>query len=239
MNERPAAIISWLSFLIGSASLLLFGAFLFFGSITPLDLGLSRNGALIVDTCLSLLFFIQHSVMIRRSVRAKLRAIVSDDCYGAFFSIASGIALIIVVAFWQELPRPVYAATGAAWWALRALFFLCIAGFFRGVRSLDSFDPYGVARIRRAIRNREQGRSSLSVRGAYRWVRHPLYFLILVMIWSYPEPSADRLLFNGLWSGWILIASRLEERDLVADFGDAYLRYRKKVPMIIPWKIPR
>ncbi len=50
---------------------------------------------------------------------------------------------------------------------------------------------------------------------------------------------ADRLLFNGLWSGWILIACRLEERDLVADFGDAYLCYREKAPVILPWKIPR
>jgi protein-S-isoprenylcysteine O-methyltransferase Ste14 len=59
------------------------------------------------------------------------------------------------------------------------------------------------------------------------------------MFWTYPEPAADRLLFNGLWSGWILIACRLEERDLIADFGDAYILYRKKVPMLIPWKIPR
>ena len=32
------------------------------------------------------------------------------------------------------------------------------------------------------------------VRGPYRWVRHPLYLTTLLMIWSYPDLTADRLL---------------------------------------------
>ncbi len=46
--------------------------------------------------------------------------------------------------------------------------------------------------------------------------------------------SIDRLLFNILWTVWIVVATLLEERDLVDDFGEGYLDYQRKVPMLFP-----
>ena len=47
------------------------------------------------------------------------------------------------------------------------------------------------------------------VRGPYRWVRHPLYAFSLVMIWSGPVFTVDRLLHNALFSIWIVIGAIL------------------------------
>jgi len=74
--------------------------------------------------------------------------------------------------------------------------------------------------------------------GTYRWVRHPMYFVVLLMIWSYPVLTVDRLLFNMLWTIWIVIGTVLEERDLTAKFGDDYREYQRKVPMLFPTRIP-
>ncbi|MCK7479628.1 MAG: hypothetical protein M0C28_21625 [Candidatus Moduliflexus flocculans] len=57
----------------------------------------------------------------------------------------------------------------------------------------------------------------MTITGPYRLVRHPLYLLSIVMIWSCPDLTTDRLLFNLLWTGWIVVGAYLEERDLVAD----------------------
>jgi hypothetical protein len=35
------------------------------------------------------------------------------------------------------------------------------------------------------------------------------------MIWSSPDISADRLLFNLLWTVWIFVGTLLEEMDLI------------------------
>jgi len=35
-------------------------------------------------------------------------------------------------------------------------------------------------------------------------------------------------------TAYILIAIRLEERDLVVAFGDLYIEYRERTPMLIP-----
>jgi protein-S-isoprenylcysteine O-methyltransferase Ste14 len=57
------------------------------------------------------------------------------------------------------------------------------------------------------------------------------------MIWSYPDMTLDRLLFNLLFTIWIVMGTLLEERGLVAAYGEAYRSYRRKVPMLIPWRI--
>jgi protein-S-isoprenylcysteine O-methyltransferase Ste14 len=50
--------------------------------------------------------------------------------------------------------------------------------------------------------------------------------------------SADRLLFNVLWTAWIVAGTVLEEADLTAEFGDAYRAYRRDVPMLLPLPKP-
>jgi len=73
-----------------------------------------------------------------------------------------------------------------------------------------------------------------TVRGPYRWVRHPLYLFCLLMIWAYPHMTMDRVLFNVLFTVWIVVGTVLEERDLVVAFGDSYREYQRKVPMLLP-----
>jgi protein-S-isoprenylcysteine O-methyltransferase Ste14 len=49
-------------------------------------------------------------------------------------------------------------------------------------------------------------------------------------------PNAYNLLFALATTGYILVAVKfLEERDLVAQFGDTYNDYRRRVPMLLPW----
>jgi methanethiol S-methyltransferase len=50
--------------------------------------------------------------------------------------------------------------------------------------------------------------------------------------------SKDRLLLNVLFTIWIVLGARWEERDLTAAFGDAYRTHQRGVPMLIPWRLP-
>ena len=75
----------------------------------------------------------------------------------------------------------------------------------------------------------------LAIRGPYRWVRHPLYSFVLLLIWSCPDLSVDRIMFNVLMTGWIVVGTYLEERDLVDEFGDDYQEYQRRVPMLVPF----
>lgn len=77
--------------------------------------------------------------------------------------------------------------------------------------------------------------------GPFRWVRHPIYLAAIL------ELVGAMLLMNSVWT-WLVFALcfapslaariRLEERAMIAQFGDSYLAYRRTTPAVIPWRGP-
>jgi protein-S-isoprenylcysteine O-methyltransferase Ste14 len=236
--ERVAAwLMLTLSAGLGGVSLVAFAVFLFAGApgVIVLDVGLWGGG--VTNTCLSLLFFVQHSGMVRQSFKRWLARFVPEHSLGAIYSIVSSVILLSVVLAWQESQQVIATATGMLWWTARVLFFLALGGLIWGMLSLKGFDAFGLRPIQCRLRTGTSSSSVFEVRGPYRWVRHPLYACVLLMIWSYPHLTVDRLLFNLLWTVWIVIGTLLEERDLVAEFGGRYRGYQHNVSLLIPHRI--
>ncbi|MEW6071994.1 MAG: isoprenylcysteine carboxylmethyltransferase family protein [Planctomycetota bacterium] len=232
-----AAAVLVVATLVGGGSLLLFALFLWRGSFGVVDLGLEAPWLYLWDALLCAGFFGQHSVMVRRSFQTRWMAGIPAPARGASYAIASGLALFLVVLLWQESPlyhgehdRPVVQIL-AAGWGLAAVIFVWSLAALRT-------DVLGLAPLWGLLRGAAPRPPVLVVRGPYRFVRHPLYLASLLVIWAGPELSADRLLLDILFTGWILVGAKLEERDLEDELGDAYRRYREAVPMLLPWRIP-
>jgi len=232
-----AYMMIWLSLLLGAGSLIAFLVFLLAGSPELLNLNFQGNEVLWWDTGLCFVFFFQHSGMVRKSFRQRLARSLPAEYEGAVYAIASGIALLVLMVLWQKSASPLMAPGGVFRWVFYIGYLLSFAGFFWGANALGVFDPYGLQPILGRLRGKKPRRMPFVVKGPYRWVRHPLYLFMILMIWSCPDLTADRLLFNGLWTIWIVIGSILEERDLVSEFGDLYREYQRKVPMLIPRRI--
>jgi protein-S-isoprenylcysteine O-methyltransferase Ste14 len=226
------------SALLGGVSLLAFGLVLAFGPFEIVPLGLGTGAALSWDAGLSLVFFLQHSVMVRRSFRAWLGRRLPAHAHAAVYSVASGVALLLLVTLWQRTDVVLLTVEGASRWVLRGLFVAAGVVFLWAVRALGAFDTFGLEPIKAHLRGAESPGLPFAVRGPYRWVRHPLYSILLVLIWSSPDLTADRLVFSGLFTVWILVGAHLEERDLVREFGVRYRAYQRLVPMLVPWRIP-
>jgi len=211
-----------------------FLGFLLAGSPEIVSLGMGAKEALWWDAALCMAFFIQHSVMVRKPFRRGLVRFVPDEYAAAVYAISSGIVVLAMMAFWQKSGETLVVLRAPFRWLLHVTYFLSLAGFFWGTRALGVFDPFGIRPILGRLRAVSPKGVSFIVKGPYRLVRHPLYLCMILMIWSCPDLTRDRLLFNVFWTGWIVIASMLEERDLVAEFGDAYLEYQSRVGMLIP-----
>jgi len=227
-----------LALVSGYASLLLLVAFLHVGSFQFVALGFSPIATLAWDAVLSAAFFLQHSGMVRRSFQQRLGRFVPDPFHGLVYTVASAATLLVCLLLWQSSGEPLVRLTGAAGWALRAVFLLTIAGFGWGIGALGSIDTFGIKPVLALLKGTKPRNPPMVIRGPYRWVRHPLYFFAILLFWSCPVVTSDRLLFNVLWTTWVVLATKLEERDLVSQFGDSYVQYQNDVPMILPWRMP-
>lgn len=234
MSVMVDKILLKLTPILGWGSLILFVVCLSGGSLNIVKLDLTAGNATALNVILSLAFFIQHSGMIRKSFRNRTARFIDEKYNGVLFSIVSSLTLIAFAVLWQDSGILAASVEGPARLLLRAALIVSLFGFYWGVRSLGAFDAFGIGSLRRSLSGKTGKPARFRVVGPYRWVRHPLYFFILVMIWSCPDLTVDRLIFNALWTAWIVVGAMLEERDLVELFGEEYRHYQLQVPMLIP-----
>jgi len=216
------------------------GSFLVFGRLLrDMGLGLFAFGwpplaAAAFNSLLCLLFFVQHSGMVRRSFRRWSERWVPAWLSRTLYTFASAAALALLCLLWQTIDPAPYRLTGPLSLLLRAVSFLALLCFVWAFVSIEGLDAFGTNDVLARFRRQSRPAVPLAIRGPYRWVRHPFYFLVLVLLWVTPTLSADRLLLNALFTLWIILGTRWEERDLVAQYGDAYRLYQTQVPMLLP-----
>jgi protein-S-isoprenylcysteine O-methyltransferase Ste14 len=234
VQKLIALIILLTAAVVGYASYAAFMVFLYAGSLDWIQLELSEVEKGILNAILCLLFFLQHSGMIRRSFRRWLESFIPAHYQGAIYTLASGACLLVVVAFWQASDTILFEANDLIRGFLRGFFVLSMLGMAWGLLALRSIDIFRLSSILKRSNGKPIHVNHLIIRGPYCWVRHPLYLFMIILFWSAPLLTMDRLLFNTLWTIWVVAATVLEERDLVADFGVAYRDYQVKVPMLVP-----
>ncbi|NIM92763.1 MAG: hypothetical protein GTO18_03490 [Anaerolineales bacterium] len=219
--------------IVGGGGLLVFMVFLFSGPLNLVNLGWETAQILLLDFFLCVVFFIQHSVMARKSFRRRLKQFLPKKFVGSFYAIASGIVVLFLVLLWQETAIQLIEVQGVLRYAMRAVFFFSII-IVLWVMSVGFLPLFRLQTIVNEIQRVEPQPVSLLANGPYRWIRHPLYFSSLLMLWSNPDLTLDRLVLNILFSIWVIVAIKLEEGDLMTKYGDAYQEYRRNVPMLIP-----
>jgi protein-S-isoprenylcysteine O-methyltransferase Ste14 len=190
--------------------------------------------ALAIDFGLVAFFGVVHSVMARARFKRIWTRVVPTAAERSVYVLIAALQLALVFWQWRALPSPtLWSTRGAAALVLVALqglgWTLALASTFL----IDHFELFG---LRQSLgRTATVGRFRTPL--FYRWVRHPLYLGMLIALWSAPTMSAGHALLAALFTGYLLIGVRHEERDLVRTFGEAYRRYQAEVPMLVP--LPR
>jgi protein-S-isoprenylcysteine O-methyltransferase Ste14 len=198
--------------------------------------------ALIVNTALLGLFAVQHSAMARPAFKRWWKAIVPDSVERSTYVIFSSLALVLLFWQWQPMPQPIWSVTDPTGVViLRVVFWAGWALVFLSTFLINHFELFGLRQVWCRLTGKTLPPPAFRTPSLYRHVRHPLYLGFLLAFWSTPIMTMGHLLFAAATTGYILIAIRLEERDLIAIFGDRYRRYREQVSMLIPlpWRRAR
>jgi protein-S-isoprenylcysteine O-methyltransferase Ste14 len=76
---------------------------------------------------------------------------------------------------------------------------------------------------------------SLTFSPWHRWVRHPWYFLSLILIWT--QSMTETWLVSALcMTLYLVLGSRIEERRILRYHPGSYAHYCQIVPGLIPWR---
>jgi methanethiol S-methyltransferase len=194
-----------------------------------------RSTAIAIDVSLLLLFAVQHNVMARPWFKNWWTRYVPRPIERSTFVVAASLILLLLYWQWRPMPEVVWhvdnsIGRGVLW----ALYFAGWSIVFASSFLIDHFELFGLKQVWNYLHGREPAPVPFSERSLYRMVRHPLMFGFILAFWSAPTMTEGRLLFAVVTTLWILIAIRIEERDLVEILGEPYRRYRERTPMLLP-----
>jgi methanethiol S-methyltransferase len=190
--------------------------------------------ALLINTSLLLVFALQHSVMARPAFKKAWTRIVPELLERSTYVLFSSIALIVLFIFWQPMGGIVWEVNnGAARIGLYLLFGLGWLLVLAATFAINHFDLFGLRQSFYYLQGKPCPALPFKLPLMYRFVRHPLYVGWFVVFWATPTMTVSHLFFAVVTTLYILVAVRLEEKDL-RDVHPEYGNYQKDTPMFIP-----
>ncbi len=191
--------------------------------------------AIIVNVILMGIFAVQHSVMARPVFKGWWTQFVPEPVERSTYVLFSNLALFLLFWQWRPMTGVIWEAENTAvvtvLWALFALGWLLV---LVSTFMIDHLDLFGMRQVYLHLQERTAAPPEFKVTWFYKFVRHPLLLGFIIAFWATPRMTAGHLLFAVVTTAYILIAIQLEERDLIAVYGDEYRDYRRRVSMIIP-----
>ena len=139
------------------------------------------------------------------------------------FTAQSDTRIIITYGYTLSIIR--YALiSGALLMFFWAFFFNYDSLSFFGIRQILSFGK--IKKINPTEEIRRNGLLGI--------MRHPMYLALIIYLWCQTFRVMD-ILINTVLTIYVIIGTRLEEKKLVLEFGDTYIKYQQEVPMLIPF----
>lgn len=193
--------------------------------------------AVIINLLLLSVFALQHSIMARQGFKKWWTKFVPHAVERSTYVLLSSLALILIYWQWRPLPDVVWEVqheAGAV--LLYSTFGLGWIIVLLSTFMINHFDLFGLKQVYENLKKIEPQPIPFKINFLYRIVRHPIMLGFVIAFWATPVMTVGHLMFSVTTTLYILVALKfLEERDLRKAFGNQYVEYQEKVPMLIPF----
>ncbi|MBR0902162.1 methanethiol S-methyltransferase [Bradyrhizobium liaoningense] len=193
--------------------------------------------AVIINLLLMALFAIQHSVMARQGFKTWWTQFVPKPVERSTYVLLASLSLLLLFWQWRPLPAVVWEVQNPD--LAVTVVTLSFAGWvlvFTSTYMINHFELFGLHQVTNHLVGKEAEAPRFKTPLLYKFVRHPIYLGFIMAFWAAPVMTVGHLLFAAVTTLYIFVGIALEERDLVALFGDEYRQYKQRVSMLIPWR---
>jgi len=183
-----------------------------------------------------------HSLAAMTRTKAVVRRWLGERPYAGLYRLLYNLFSFITIlpvfyVMWTAVPRTLLWEIPAPWrFGADLLRLVGLVGLAMALWQTDVWDFVGLRQAWRFLQGKEEMTlpPKLVTGGMYSFVRHPLYFFSMLVLWFNPVMLLPSFLFNLLGTGYFYAGSRVEERRLAAFFGEQYEVYRRRVPGLFP-----
>ena len=195
-------------------------------SIAALPAGLS-------NVFLLLVFALQHSIMARLGFKKLLTRYLPKSAERSTYVLTTCAVLAWMYIAWQPLPEVVWEVKGAFIHLIGALFLLGAGIVLWSTFMISHWELFGLSQAWHGFRGTQPKENEFTEPAMYKYIRHPLYFGLFLVLWATPTMTVGHMLLAAVWSIYIFIGIGYEERDLLRQFGDQYRDYMDRVPQLL------
>jgi hypothetical protein len=182
------------------------------------------------DALLAAQFVLPHSILLTPDVRERLTRVVPAPFYGCFYCVVTCLSLLVMFANWRPSATVVWQLSGIEGTAVIAAFLASWVALFYSLSLTGLGYQTGWTPWWHWLRGRPLPPRCFEPRGAYLWLRHPVYLSFLGLIWFAPVMTADHAVLTGIWTTYIFVGSCLKDRRFSFYLGRRYREYQAAVP---------
>jgi methanethiol S-methyltransferase len=157
--------------------------------------------------------------------------------YRLFYILISFILIVPLINYTSQLDDKVIITYELP---LSVVRYILISGsllmfFWAFFLNYDSLSFFGIRQILNFRKEKKINPSEeIKRNGLLGIMRHPMYLALIIYLWCQTFRVID-IVTNTLLTIYVIIGTILEERKLVLEFGEEYIKYQKEVPMLIPF----
>jgi protein-S-isoprenylcysteine O-methyltransferase Ste14 len=201
------------------------------GTVVPL------GEALVVNLLLMSLFAVQHSAMARKPFKRWLTQFIPESVERSTYVLLASLVVLLLCWQWRPIPTVVWQiTTPEIAMAVMGLSFVGWLLVFASTFLINHFELFGLHQVANNLVGKSMPVAKFKTPIFYKVVRHPIYLGFIIAFWAAPTMTVGHLLFAAVTTAYIFVGIFLEERDLTAQFGNEYQRYRERVGMLIPFR---